>query len=268
MQKAVDALLTHEKLVAAREAERVAGAGHKRKKALLGEETADGQSTDACVWLLVGVNKMAAKASAKPVRLVIPHPWRTAGEDASRVCVITKDPQRTFKDLISPLKIAPITKVLGVSKLRQKFKPFEAKRQLCNSFDLFLADARILPLLPKLIGKTFFLKKKHPVPVDLSSTKPDTLARELREAVESTYLHLNGGPSTAVRVGTSGMDKDLIAQNVEAVVKHLAKRLPGGLANIRTLHIKTAASVSLPIYVRDGAAPAPETATDSASSSK
>jgi ribosome biogenesis protein UTP30 len=47
-----------------------------------------------------------------------------------------------------------------VSKLKARYKPFEAKRQLCASYDLFLADERVLPLLPPILGKTFFMKKK------------------------------------------------------------------------------------------------------------
>jgi ribosome biogenesis protein UTP30 len=39
-----------------------------------------------------------------------------------------------------------------VSKLRTKYESHEAKRQLCNSFDLFLADERVLSTLPKLLG--------------------------------------------------------------------------------------------------------------------
>ena len=35
---------------------------------------------------------------------------------------------------------------------RAKYESAEAKRQLCNSYDLFVADDRILPSLPKLIG--------------------------------------------------------------------------------------------------------------------
>lgn len=42
--------------------------------------------------------------------------------------------------------------VVGLSKLRTKYESHEAKRQLCNSFDLFLADERVLPSLPKLLG--------------------------------------------------------------------------------------------------------------------
>ena len=50
-------------------------------------------------------------------------------------------------------KLAGISKVIGVSKLRTKYEAPEAKRQLCGLYDLFLADERILPSLPKLIGE-------------------------------------------------------------------------------------------------------------------
>ena len=48
---------------------------------------------------------------------------------------------------------AGIKKVVGISKLKTKYEAPEAKRQLASSFDLFLADERIVPSLPKLIGK-------------------------------------------------------------------------------------------------------------------
>lgn len=51
-------------------------------------------------------------------------------------------------------KIAGVAKVIGISKLKGKYEPFEAKRQLCNSYDLFVADDRIIPSLPKLIGES------------------------------------------------------------------------------------------------------------------
>lgn len=49
-------------------------------------------------------------------------------------------------------KKAGVKKVLGVSKLKSKYEPHEAKRALCNEFDIFLADDRVLPVLPKLLG--------------------------------------------------------------------------------------------------------------------
>lgn len=45
-----------------------------------------------------------------------------------------------------------MAKVIGTSKLRTKYESHEAKRNLCAAYDLFLADERILPSLPKLLG--------------------------------------------------------------------------------------------------------------------
>ena len=56
------------------------------------------------------------------------------------------------KQRLAQQQQAGIKKVVGLSKLRGKYEAFEAKRQLCDSFDLFLADERVLPSLPKLIG--------------------------------------------------------------------------------------------------------------------
>lgn len=47
--------------------------------------------------------------------------------------------------------------MIGISKLKGKYEPYEAKRQLCNSYDLFVADDRIVPSLPKLIGESLAL---------------------------------------------------------------------------------------------------------------
>ncbi len=50
-------------------------------------------------------------------------------------------------------KLAKVAKVIGLSKLKSKYESHEAKRNLCAQYDLFIADDRIIPSLPKLIGK-------------------------------------------------------------------------------------------------------------------
>ena len=79
----------------------------------------------------------------------------------SPVCLITKDPQREYKDLLEANNIKFISRVVGVTKLKGKFKPFEARRLLLKENDLFLADERVVPLLPGLLGKKFFEAKKR-----------------------------------------------------------------------------------------------------------
>lgn len=213
---------------------------HHNKKTKEG----DAQEHDDHVHLVVSVKKIAAKATLKPHRVHLPHPFRRV-EDAS-VCLIVKDPLEKEKARI-PVDTMPCLQLVeSVKTLSNKYKPFEAKRLLCASHDLFLADERVLPCLPKLLGKVFFDKKKQPVPVNLTTLK---IGEELRSAVESTFLYLNTGPCISVKVGKISQPVADIQANVEAVLKQMDKRLPeGGLSNVRVLSVKTATSISLPIY--------------------
>ena len=68
-------------------------------------------------------------------------------------CVAAGEGHKAAKKRVRQEKIAGVSKVIGISKLRTKYEPFEAKRTLCNSFDLFVADDRIIPSLPKLLGQ-------------------------------------------------------------------------------------------------------------------
>ena len=64
----------------------------------------------------------------------------------------TGEGHKAAKLRVKQQKVAGVAKVIGISKLKGKYEPFEAKRQLCNSYDLFVADDRVIPSLPKLIG--------------------------------------------------------------------------------------------------------------------
>lgn len=65
-------------------------------------------------------------------------------------------------------------------------------------YDLFLADDRVLPVLPKLLGKTFFKKKRQPVPVDMTKKN---LAKQIHDACAATYMHQTDGSCRTLRIG-------------------------------------------------------------------
>ena len=96
-----------------------------------------------------------AHRSLSPLKYPVVDP-RTSG-----VCLITKDPQREYKDLLERQGIKFISRVVGVEKLKGKFKAFEARRLLLKENAMFLADERVIPLLPRLLGPKWFDAKKY-----------------------------------------------------------------------------------------------------------
>jgi ribosome biogenesis protein UTP30 len=219
------------------------------KKNLLDVDEDEGSTSSAdkkSFYVMFGLKKIPAEVSVKPQLISIPNSWKSASSaDSVRVCIFTKDPHEEYKKRIKALGVASIVKVMPVSKLRKNFKPFEAKRQLCASYDIFLTDCRIVSLLPKLIGKKFFESKKIPVVVDL--TKED-LKSELETAINSTYLHLTSGPCFSVKIGLGSQEVSALTENGAQIIKQVIEKIPGGWDNIKVIHVKTPDSLALPVY--------------------
>lgn len=167
-------------------------------------------------------------------------------ENAS-VCLLTKDPQREYKDLLQEKNIRLISRVVGVSKLKGKFKPFDARRELVRDHELFLADKRIVPLLPKLCGTVFYNARKFPVPVDLEHRK--RLEPTLRGAIASTYYIQNKGSCSTVKIGfLNRHSPQELLENLGAALPTIVAKIPGKWQNVQNIEVKTGQSAALPIW--------------------
>ena len=208
----------------------------------------DGDGDDGETYsVMVSTRRVPQRASNKLVPIKIPHPLLNL--DTAEVCLIVKDKEgeghKEAKKKVAEMEKCGVAKVLGISKLRNNYKPHEAKRKLCDSYDMFMADARIIPLLPKLLGKSFFKKKRQPVPVDL--TKRDWPA-QIRKAAAATYVHMGAGTAISVKVGKTHQSVDEITENAIAAIANLVEIIPRKWANVQGVYLKTNESVALPVY--------------------
>ncbi|KAL1692024.1 ribosomal protein L1p/L10e family-domain-containing protein [Schizophyllum commune] len=198
------------------------------------------------VWLNIAEKTIVPNRRLKPQRIPLAHP--IIDPRVSSICLLTKDPQRQYKDLLETHKIRFISRVVGVEKLKGKFKPFEARRGLLKDHDMFLADERIIPLLPKLLGTKWFKAKKQPIPVCL--TRKD-LKGELERAVSSTYMSQNQGTQTSIKIGTISQKPAHLLDNLRTALPAIVARIKGGWENVQNIHIKTSSSTSLPVWSCD-----------------
>jgi len=189
--------------------------------------------------------KQTPTVAKQPKRIALAHSLHD--EMTSDICLITKDPQEEYEELALKKNLPGRITVMSVSTLRSDFKPFEAKRKLCHSYDLFLADDRVLDVLPRLLGKAFFVAKKQPVPVKISSKGGDWAAQVVK-ARDATYLHLGRGPCSALKVGTTDFSADQVVDNVMLVVQGLIQHDARKGKNIQAIHVKTDSSVALPVF--------------------
>lgn len=200
------------------------------------------------VYLIVTLKKIPSNGGrTNPFKFPLPHPLHSS---SSEICLIIDDrPKSNLTSDIAKKKIKNeeirVSKVLKLSKLKTDYKPFQKKRQLCDSYDLFFADKRVIPLLPKLLGKEFFKKKKLPLGVNLEHKN---WKRQIEVGCSVGLLWMREGTCCVVKVGKVSMESGEIVENVHAAIDGLVEFVPKKWGGLRSLHLKVSESLALPIY--------------------
>ena len=250
-------------------------AASSTRNLLITDDEDPGDSADVePLWLNLTTKKhLSDKTRLKPGKIALPH---SLHDESTTVCLFSIDPQRSVKDVVAhpsfPASIASrVTRVIGIQKLKSRYKSFESRRQLFREHSVFLADDRVITLLPKLLGKIFYSGSRRPIPINLtppkkkdadgksisqakdSSTKaiasPVQVAREIEKTLACTQVQLSPSTSVSIRVGLSNFTSSQVVENVEVVVNAMvSKFVPKGWKNIRSIHIKGISTTALPIW--------------------
>nr|GLL47213.1 ribosomal L1 domain-containing protein 1-like [Ipomoea trifida] len=203
---------------------------------------------DEFVYLNITLKKIPPKARVNPFRIALPHALHD--QASSECCLIIDDRSNsnlTSKDAKKVIKSQDISvsKVLKLSKLKTDYKAFEAKRKLCDSYDVFLVDKRIVHFLPKLLGKHFFKKRKLPLPVDLTKKN---WKDQIERACGSGLFFLRTGTCSVMKVGKRAMESGEIVENVVEAINGVVEYVPKKWGGVRSLHLRLCGSVALPLY--------------------
>ncbi|XP_004305829.1 PREDICTED: uncharacterized protein LOC101313827 [Fragaria vesca subsp. vesca] len=203
--------------------------------------------SDELLYLVVTLKKIPPKGRVNAYKVPLPTPLHSP---LTEFCLIYDDRPKsklTKPQIQAKIKAEnlPVVKILKYTKLKSDYKAFESKRKLMNSYDMFLADKQIVPLLPRLLGKHFFKKKRIPVPVDL-------LKKNWKEQIEricgSAMLFLSTGTCCVVRVARTSMSEEEIVENAVAAIQGVVEIVPGNWGGVRSLHLKLLESIALPVY--------------------
>lgn len=168
--------------------------------------------SDLPIQVQFNLLRIPEKASSRPICIDIPHPLHRLANDGSEddidgdgledveVCLIVKDEAKPWVlDLIQkfPSHLSYIKKVLTLTSLRKKHSQYADRRELVRRYDLFLADDRILPMLGKALGKSFFQQKKQPVPIKL--TRKEALPFAVKRCLRGTFMWVSAGTCLTIK---------------------------------------------------------------------
>jgi large subunit ribosomal protein L1 len=156
----------------------------------------------------------------------LPHP--TASK--ARVCFIGSG------DLALRAKAAKADLVIDPSQLENYAGSKKDAKKLARSYEFFLADTALMPRIGKILGQALGPKGKIPTPVPPNASV-ETMINRMRTAVR---VRSRGSLGVMAKAGDSTLTEPDLAENIQAVVAAVAKKLPNGDKNVKTLMVKTA----------------------------
>lgn len=108
-------------------------------------------------------------------------------------------------------------------------------KKIANATDYFIAEAPLMAVVGKRLGIVLGPRGKMPKPIP-PGVDPSGMIDSLRKSVT---VRTKDRKTFHVPVGTVEMDAELIADNIEMVIKRVALHLEKGKMNIQSAYVKT-----------------------------
>ena len=137
-------------------------------------------------------------------------------------------------ELALAAKNAGVDVVISKEDLQEFGKDIKAAKKVVNSVDSFIAQADMMTLVGRFLGRILGPRNKMPKPVPASAR-----IEPLLERTQATIkVGVKQQPSIQILVGTQDMDDEKLAENIEAVLAVLDRNLEKGRNQIKSMYIK------------------------------
>lgn len=132
-------------------------------------------------------------------------------------------------------KSAKADRVIDNDELNRLAANKRESRKMINSFDFFLADTKLMPVVGKVLGQILGPRGKMPIPVPFNAPIESFLER-FRSSIR---VKVKNSLSMSCKIGDETMEDSDLALNANAVVSAVEKKLPNGDKNIKRIMVKT-----------------------------
>jgi len=139
---------------------------------------------------------------------------------------------------------AKVDKVMEKADLESVAGKKKELRKLANTYDVFLSEAPLMPLVGRNFGPVLGPRGKLPVPVPPNAD----IASLIKKYRKTVVVRMRNQPIIQCAVGTADMKEEEIVDNIQAVLRMLEGKLKRGLKNIKYAFIKT--SMGTPVKIK------------------
>jgi large subunit ribosomal protein L1 len=180
------------------------------------------------IELIINLREIDMKKPESKIQELIELPHQIGKQ--GKICVIASG------ELALKARNAGADMVIERAELEALAGDKKKQKELAETYESFIAEAPLMPLVGRVLGSVLGPKGRMPLPVPPQVNIADAIQRQRRIVLVRT----RNQPVLQCRIGTEDMSDEQIAENIQAVLRRLEGKLKKGLKNIRTMVIKTA----------------------------
>jgi len=188
------------------------------------------------IELILDIKEIDMKAPEGKIQAVIDLPHVTG--KPNKICVFATG------ELALKARNNKIDNVLEKADLEALAGKKKALRKIANDYDVFLAEAPLMPLVGKILGPALGPRGKLPVPVPPNADM-ESLATKYQKTI---VVKMRNQPIIQCPIGTEDMADNDLVDNIQAVLRFLEGKLKRGLKNVKFAFIKT--SMGEPVKIK------------------
>ena len=166
-------------------------------------------------------------------RIELPH---SAGKEM-KVCVIATG------EMATKAKTAGASLVIEKAALEALMADKKKQKDIAKEYDLFIAEAPLMPLVGKSLGASLGPRGKMPTPVPPNAN----IEEQIEKNRNVVFVRMRGQPVIQCRIGNESMKDEELAENVQAVVRRIEGKLKRGIKNFRSVYLKTSMGSSIKV---------------------
>ena len=203
----------------------------KEAKAKSGEKKFN-QTVD----LILDIKEIDMKAPEGKIQAVLELPHATG--KPNKVCIIASG------ELALKARNAQADNVIERVDLEGLAGKKKELRKLATSYDVFISEAPLMPLVGKILGPVLGPRGKMPLPVSPNADIATVIAKNRNTVV----VRMRNQPIIQVSVGSEKMSDEELVNNIQAVLRLLEGKLKRGLKNVKFAFVKT--SMGSPVKIK------------------
>jgi len=157
--------------------------------------------------------------------VLLPH---GSGEQVG-ICVIGKG------DIVTQAKDAKVDLIIGPEEVERLGGAPREARKVAAQYRYFLAETAVMPQVGRYLGPRLGPRGRVPMPI-AGGQDIRPIVERLRNSVK---IRTKDRTVFSMKIGSTAMKPEQVAENIEAVVKRIESVLEQGALNVRSVYVKT-----------------------------